>query len=133
MKNWCFTLFSKDGSTFNEHARAYLIFGRETFPDTCRLYFQGFILFKNSARQCKKMVPVAYFQRVRGSIQENLDYCNKDDQFKAFGTCPSLTYEFNSYTHYNALAEKGEFSTIKMEYPALYIHYRRTLESFRVH
>lgn len=79
--------------------------------------------------KCKKMDPGVHFECVRGSVQEIIDYRSKDSTFKEFGTRPSTAAVSNSYSQSIALAEKGEFGTLKTDYLALYLHYKLTLNS----
>lgn len=78
---------------------ACLIFGRETCPTSGRKHFQRFISFKNRhmLSSIKKVAPNAHFVFVRGSVQENIDYFKKDNEFKKFGTCPSSSATNNAY------------------------------------
>lgn len=88
VKNWCFTSYSENEPEFDPYLMAYTIYGHETCPTSDRLHWQGFISFKNRKRlaACKKVAPGAHFECLRGTVQENIYYCSKDNQFKEFGT-----------------------------------------------
>lgn len=78
-----FTSFSKHEPKFNERRMEYMVFKRERCPNTGRKYFQGFISLKKSHRlySCKKIVSNTHFDRVHGTIEENINYCTEDNEF----------------------------------------------------
>ncbi|GIY55304.1 replication-associated protein [Caerostris darwini] len=56
--------------------------------------------------------------------QEAADYCKKDGNFKEFGRLSSIKQTANPFKDVLNAAERGEISTIKEEYPALYLRYK---------
>lgn len=128
VKHWSFACFSENKTKFNGGTMAYPIFGSEKCPDAGRKHFQGFISFKNRKRlsNCKKVVPSAHFERVHGSVQENVDYCKNNNHFNVFSISLVFTEKCNPFIESTLLAEKGEFASLKEIYPEMYFRYKRT-------
>lgn len=97
-KRWCFTSFKPQDQLpkWVPELMDFMIFQREKAPDTGREHWQGFIVMKN-----KKTLPTVkrvlddnevHLETTRGSVQQNIDYCSKDD------TCvdTSLRHEYGS-------------------------------------
>nr|QWY79447.1 MAG: replication-associated protein [Cressdnaviricota sp.] len=133
-KDWCFTSYSDVEPQFLESTQAYLVFGRETCPNTGRQHWQGFVSYKNRQyfSHLKKDFPGAHFTRARGSAQENYDYCSKDGNFREFGTRPVTGRGGGAFAHVLQQAERGSIASIKDTYPGIYLRYKKTLESLRV-
>lgn len=51
-KNWCFTCLNIDYEPLREYRNSYnyLVYGRETCPDTGRPHLQGFVSFRIRAK-----------------------------------------------------------------------------------
>lgn len=129
-KRWCFTSFNVDNEpTFSERLHEYLIYGRETCPDTSRVHLQGFVVFKNrqTLAGCKKFIPGAHFERARGTPAEASDYCKKDENFKEFGTLPSTTGRTTGLGDVLAAAQRGDFAYIKTQHPGTWFRYKAAI------
>lgn len=59
------------------------------------------------------------FERVRGTIEENINYCKKDNRFIAFGKSPNTTKEGIEFSQSIVFTDKDEFAAIRSCYPAL--------------
>jgi len=89
---WCFTLNNPDGSDDFERLSKdahYLIAGRET-GDEGTPHFQGYCYFKTkkSLKQMKVYIPRAHWETQRGTFEQAIEYCKKDNDFLEFGTPP---------------------------------------------
>ncbi len=95
-RNHLYTDFDlNDGKTvFDDKTMRYLCYGVEVCPKTKRKHHQGFIQWKQprtivSAKK-KAALPKAHFEIMRGTPQENVDYCSKDGDFHEFGVFTSM-------------------------------------------
>jgi len=91
-KSWCFTSFEKDPPIFNSKYMKYLVYGKEIAPTTKRLHWQSFVHFidKCSMKRCKKYLlsNAIHIEAMRGTIEQAIDYCKKDGDWKEFGEVP---------------------------------------------
>jgi hypothetical protein len=100
-KNWTFTLNNYNdeeidvlralGADHQTGGVKYLIFGRETAPDTGTPHLQGYISLQSrkSLSYIKNLVSSrAHFETAKGTPKQNRDYCSKDGEFEEFGTIP---------------------------------------------
>ncbi|GIY51557.1 replication-associated protein [Caerostris darwini] len=131
-KQFCFTSFAISSEpVFKQEIHEYLIFGRETCPSSKREHWQGFVVFKNRQRfsGVQKSFPGSHIEVSRGTCQEAADYCKKDGNYKEFGRLPTIKQSSNPFKDVLNAAERGEISTIKEEYPALYLRYKTNILS----
>lgn len=115
---WIFTL-NKPSSYDCEHLVdlqmqgefAYIGFGLENAPTTGTEHLQGFFYTKKkmSLRDLKGMMPRAHLERMKGTFQENLAYCSKDNHFVSFGDIPAQ----------GARTDINEFVKIVKESPSM--------------
>lgn len=90
-KRWCFTLNNPQiDEIIPEELCEYGIIGNEIAPETQTKHLQGFVSFKVPKRlnQVKAILPRAHWEKAKGSVQQNFDYCSKDGNFKEFGERP---------------------------------------------
>lgn len=131
-KRWVFTSFNTENEPQYEEARhEYLVYGRETCPDTHRRHLQGFVVFKNrtTLAGAKRWIPQAHFERARGSPAEASEYCKKDGDFMEFGQLPTVSGRASKFGDLLAKAERGEIDALKAEYPGQYIRYKANILS----
>lgn len=86
-KNWCFTLNNyteEDVSRLSvAHDQvAYIVFGRETAPETGTPHLQGFVQFKRklSLASSKRIISQRANLSVARNVPASIEYCKKDDQ-----------------------------------------------------
>lgn len=90
---FCFTWNNYDGvptlATFGGNAR-YLVYGHEV-GDGGTPHLQGYVYFNNavSFSSVLRALPEAHFEIARGSFDQNLAYCTKDDNWEEEGERPS--------------------------------------------
>jgi len=70
---------------------AYCCYGREV-GESGTPHLQGCICFNTQKRltACKKILPSAHWEIMRGNIVEASDYCKKDGEFEEFGLMPEI-------------------------------------------
>lgn len=101
---WCFTDFAAHAATESKGSdpakvlQAYMLVLKgsanvcaaqaqiEACPKTKRRHYQGFLVFKRKATlsACQELIPKAHFERCKGTLQDNVDYCSK----RASRLCP---------------------------------------------
>jgi len=95
--NWCFTINADEehgeGDTWEKTATAELApvelfdagemkciyYQLEKAPTTGQRHLQGFLVTLKTARLTKvsKLLPHAHFEKMRGTVKQNVDYCSK--------------------------------------------------------
>ncbi|UOK21044.1 replication associated protein [Chifec virus UA13_110] len=133
-KSWVFTSFNIENEpSFDVSKDEYIIYGRETCPDTGRQHWQGYVVYKNRQylSYCQKKIPGAHFERARGTPTECSEYCKKDGEFTEHGTLPKVTSGGGAFKASILAAEKGDLASVKDAYPGVYLRYKKTLESLR--
>lgn len=130
-KRWCFTSFEDAEPVFDGGVHEYLIYGRETCPDTARPHWQGYICFNNrtTLAGCKRFLPSAHFERAKGTPLEASNYCKKDGDYKEYGILPTTTGRASVFGDALAKAESGDIDAIKTLYPGVYIRYKANILS----
>lgn len=94
LKRWCFTLNGYTNSDI-EHLQkqsteqdCFIKFGEEVAPTTGMKHLQGYIILKNRLRltQVKKIIGnTAHLEQMRGTIEQNDKYVEKDGKVSQFG------------------------------------------------
>jgi len=89
---WCFTLNNytvDECQAINELDVKYMIYGREVGL-TGTPHLQGFIIFSGSKRlsTLKKLIPRAHLEIAKGTTEQNITYCTKDQEVSEYGTRP---------------------------------------------
>lgn len=96
-RNWCVTWFNYDEKRVEDVYLAfkpmYLAYGVETCPTTGKQHLQMFLHreSKTSLKQLQTMFPGCHAEPMRGSLQQNQMYCEKEGRFKSFGEMPKGT------------------------------------------
>jgi hypothetical protein len=88
-KHHCWTLNNPTDETHiylmslckEKHGVTYLIYGREIAPTTGTPHLQGYICMVDRKRVTgmRKIIPGAHFMAAKGTSQENIAYCSKED------------------------------------------------------
>lgn len=83
-KNWCFTLNNYDqndiSSIINVFEVKNYIIGKEVGKEGTR-HLQGFIIFKQKLRPKNLFNQKIHWEKCKGSVQQNLNYCMKEGDF----------------------------------------------------
>lgn len=96
-RNWCFTLnnYTEEDESFIRHLEynkqvKYLIVGKEK-GEQGTPHLQGFIVYHNVKKfnEVKKFLGERYhIEQCQGSIEQNIAYCSKDDEYIELGERP---------------------------------------------
>ena len=99
---WCFTNYNLDFD-YEEYLASgsaeYVLAGRETCPKTKKLHDQCFVYFSGArnavlinkvwtSKRIAKELGNANCRLCEGNIDQNTDYCGKDEQVREFGIRP---------------------------------------------
>lgn len=87
-RNYCFTSYI--GKIPFSDDMKYLIQGEETCPTTGRKHIQGFTIFKY-AKQINVVIKIGkgiHWEVCKGSIEENIKYCKKENNYTEEGEAP---------------------------------------------
>lgn len=95
---WCFTLnnYQEAHLSIIEMVLAplakWLIYGKETAPNTGTKHLQGFVMLQKNKRLAgmKSILVTAHWELARGSNKQNFEYCSKDGDFVEFGVRPEF-------------------------------------------
>lgn len=137
LRNICFTVYNYDTTDSNWKVRiynglkiTYLIYGEEICPKTQRKHLQAYAEFESQHtwnKIQKVLNPICFFP-CKGTQQENINYCKKDNKYKEEGS-PKLQgarTDLNELKD-NLLNDNVSVDDIVVERPELYHQYGRTL------
>lgn len=133
---WCFTSFDLDfdyQAYLDSSSAQYIIVGRETCPKSKKLHDQGFVYFSGARRRSAfksvaKQLGNSHVSMCNGNLDQNCDYCGKDDKVREFGTKPKQGHRTDLEAVANQiLSGSVSVRTITCENPSLYHQYGRTL------
>lgn len=131
---WAFTNFKLDFDYQNYYkttSAEYILYGLEVCPRTGKQHHQGFVYFKNARKSKKgvaKQLGQCHVEQCKGNIDQNYDYCTKDDTVTEIGNKPTQ----GKRTDLNCMKDtimNGEKTVddICVENPSAYHQYGRTL------
>lgn len=132
---WCFTNYdlSFNYETYYDNIGIqYIIYGLETCPKTKRLHHQGFVYFEGnrcSTKNVAKELGKCHVKMCDGNIDQNCDYCSKDDNVVEWGERPNRQgnrVDLNAVKQWivNREMSVDEIALLK---PMIYHQYGRTL------
>lgn len=141
-RNWCFTLNNPDvdGPTFlsslqQDSGLRFVVFQLES-GDSGTPHFQGYAEFTAARRLpgLQALIPGAHLEVRRGSRQQAIDYCSKDDtRISGPWTWGQSSQETqgtrNDIALGVALLQEGGLKRLREEDPVLYVRYSRGFES----
>lgn len=136
-RGWCFTINNPTGWDEADverlvEAAQYVCYGIETGEEGT-LHWQGYCYFKErkSLVQVKEFIPRGHLEQQRGSFDQAIEYCEKDGNFKEWGTRPrGPKGQKNQWKQILALARAGKFEEIESGYPSIYFRYHEKLFKF---
>lgn len=96
-RDYCWTFYPEEGRVFNpnlisQHDNVvYILWGRETCPDTGLQHFQGYLELKEAMSLAQvKRIPgwhdSVHVEPREGTQQQAMDYCKKDGDWTEIGT-----------------------------------------------
>jgi hypothetical protein len=131
---WCFTSFNLDidyASIIDTSTAEYIAYGVETCPSTGKTHHQGFIYFsgaRGSKKQVGKLLLNSHCDMCRGNLDQNTDYCAKQNDLIEFGVKPKQGFRTDlDAVKELILEQKLSVDEICVENPNLYHQYGRTL------
>lgn len=136
-RSWCFTLNNyteADQQFLQSVPAAYLCYGQEIAPSTGTPHLQGYMYLKEAKtlQAMKTMMGQRYHLEVRkGTTKQAIDYCKKDGLFTEFGKITIRDAKDDSWTDVIRLAESGDMTTLKEEYPRIFLTHFKTIMSIR--
>lgn len=139
---WCFTNYNlefdynayMEGETGCTSAQ-YVIYGDEVCPTTGRPHHQGFVYFSGARsrglrakKQIAKELGKCNVRPCDGNLDQNCDYCSKDNKVHEFGKKPTQGFRTDLQAVSNSILT-GELTVDRIcaETPNLYHQYGRTL------
>lgn len=94
-RRWCFTLNNYTDADITK-LRAldfrYLVFGKETAPETGTPHLQGFVIWRNAktfSSTKEALGQEAHIEPAMGSVESNVTYCSKSGDFEELGQRPA--------------------------------------------
>lgn len=137
-KNWCFTLNNYTDQDLDDIASwevRYIKYGKEKCPTTGTPHLQGFVVMACDCRLSKmrKICPRAHWEPMKGRLEHNDAYCEKEGDWTERGTKPMSQKrkgEVESERWDLALnaAKEGRFEEIPSD---IRIKYERNLDYIR--
>ncbi len=131
---WCFTNFDLDfdyQKVIDTTTAQYILIGTELCPKTQKKHHQGFIYFsgaRGSYKQVGKQLGNSHVEMCKGNIDQNTDYCSKDENVKEYGIRPALGCRTDlDAIKDDLLNSKISVDEICVEMPTMYHQYGRTL------
>uniref|UniRef100_UPI0040481752 hypothetical protein n=1 Tax=Polaribacter sp. TaxID=1920175 RepID=UPI0040481752 len=112
----------------------YIILGNEK-GDEGTPHIQGFVYFKSpiSFSSIKKKLPRAHIEITKGTVQQNIEYCSKQEVLFTDGTPPQVQGKRNDLESVKqAVMEQQSMEHIILNYPANYqtIKYAETIQKY---
>jgi hypothetical protein len=113
-----------------------MIAAEEVAPTTGTEHIQGYIVFKTQKTMTgvKMVFDTAHWEVAKGTTEQNVAYCKKDDRFYEYGTKPRSVKELakESKERWADVIRSAKEGTCDEEYPAEWIRYHSTLSKMCV-
>jgi len=143
---WVFTLNNYTADEFTllsllwEQGKCvYIVFGRETAPETGTRHLQGFVIFARRFRaQPAKLelgVPRIHIEVARGTSKQASDYCKKEGDYIELGTCPGTPGKQTQSDAFFKWADEfieehgrtPSFAEVSQSHPAILLRHKHAL------
>lgn len=140
-RSWCFTL-----NNYTEEERdvvrriqcAYMVFGYER-GDEGTPHLQGYVHFtsQKTLSAMKKIMPRAHLEMRKGTIDQAVDYCKKEEDYEEFGTKPLSQKEKGEkekkrWKRALEKAREGDMEWLDENEPLLVLKHRGLLLSHKI-
>jgi len=144
-RGWCFTYnnYTEEGeNAVREYGSTkgvrYLGYGREV-GESGTPHLQGFVYYDNprTFSSVRKQLPHGcHVEPCKGSMEQNYDYCSKDDDYFEVGDRPWTQGDKGAkrkrdWEEVIALARKGDEASFEASHPDLYFRHLKTFRSHR--
>lgn len=73
--------------------------------------------------------PGAHIERAKGTPLEASEYCQNDGVYTEYGQLPSCSRSNDKFKDAINMARAGKINAVAENHPALYLRYKRTMES----
>lgn len=134
-RNWCFTHWDVPHPLdFQETTMVYLAYGEEVCPSSNRTHHQGFVVFKKkiTLQGIKSRIwdkhSTTHYEIIRGSLQDNKEYCEKEGKYTEFGTLPKQGNRTDLHEAIQQIKNGKRPWEFIEEDPEFYHKYGRTLK-----
>lgn len=125
----CFTSYCIVKPSFTEKMK-WLCFGKEKCPTTGRIHWQGVVywIHPHTKKGAGKLLNNAHVENCKGTLEENIKYCQKEGQYEEYGERPSQGARTDLIALYKEIQNGKTVEEIRSEQPDTYHQYGRTLE-----
>ena len=139
-QDFCFTLNNPTNSDTGPlealiEACTYVIYGKEVGASGTP-HYQGFCRFPHPVRLARatRLLPRAHFEFRRGTVEQAIEYCEKDGDFRQFGERPERRVKKSKNVWHECIeaAKRGDIEFIEREHPGMYVRYFGRWQSLRV-
>ena len=130
---WCFTL---NNYTEEECVNIalwevkYMIVGKEQGHTKCTPHLQGYVIFPKNQRlsALKKLQSRCHWEIAKGTTEENIKYCSKENDWQEYGTRPKTPKDKGQMEkeRWKGILKSIEDGTVKEEHPDIYVKYNGT-------
>ena len=137
VRGWCWTInnpqqIDDDHIDQLKSRVQYFTYGKET-GETGTYHYQGYLYFKHPQRfiTIKSILGRAHIEPQKGSIDQAIEYCQKDGDWIEWGDRPEENRQ-NQKLQWSTIitkAENGELNWIKENHPRTYMIYKEKLMS----
>ena len=120
-RDYCFTAWRIP--IYDTDNIKYIVWGKEACPETKKIHYQGYVIFRRTARFPKAKEWIGAGQEVhlevkKGTRDQARDYCLKDGNVTEWGEYEALT---------NNELFKKDIGFLKENYPAFFCRYHKGL------
>lgn len=133
-RGWCFTTNNYDDDdiidVLNTNAD-YICFGLEV-GEQGTPHIQGYLYWKNaiSFNTVKGLLIKSHIEKARGSPQQNIDYCSKDNDFYEFGDRPNQGSRSDIDDLKEDILNGSTVKEVSLNHTNLYMRYSGAIEKF---
>lgn len=132
-KRWCFTLNNyteEDCVNIALWDVKYMLVGKEQGHTTNTPHLQAYVIFKKNQRlsAVKKLQSSAHWEIAKGTTEQNITYCTKENDYQEYGTKPTTPKEkgLMEKERWTEIIKSIEDGTVKEQHPEIYIKYNGT-------
>lgn len=139
-RGYTFTAFGYEGDLdrdiicfLNDHGEQYKCFGFEKCPTTGRLHMQGYMYFKNPiiGRNVLGIFESdPHWEQAKGSPQQNITYCSKDNDFYEFEDRPCQGSRSDIDDLKDDILNGSTVKEVSLNHTNLYMRYSGAIEKF---
>lgn len=129
VRNITFTSYEESPPIYAK-PMTYLIYGKETCPDTGREHWQGYMQFKYSItwKAVKELMGTTHFEAAKAGPKENFKYCSKDGLWTEFGR-PKEQGVRTDLERITDLIEHGNgVDSVIQQYPDMYVKFHNGID-----